>query len=354
MAPLSNFNPKQLTALREDRKLTQAALAHKIDCPARTVNRWEKGKVTRLRRHTLDKLCKALNTTEQQLRAEGPFPQRPTLADSPRGQFNVAIGSACRNAFGLVQLRYGVTRQEIVEAAPLMFFILAEQSLRERSRRLEELQARAEALSDVRVPHLPGWGLSAMYDGATQAEEESIAAFDLFAARVREQVGWSESIDEVIDDRNPFAEFLRNSLKEVGLSAAFQYWVRGLSPSYRICTEEAADIVGGDPEATAAILSGVAAVHEMPPDVRNGSKAERSAWCRAQAERSRRRAEEYKEWSEQLDDPLDLFDDEKFERWRREHSERRTGGSKTLADPAAVERGKTHQPEGPNDGGTTP
>jgi hypothetical protein len=44
---------------------------------------------------------------------------------------NLSVDAACRNALNLVAHRYQVTRQQIVEAAPLLFFIIAEQCLKE-------------------------------------------------------------------------------------------------------------------------------------------------------------------------------------------------------------------------------
>jgi hypothetical protein len=85
-------------------------------------------------------------------------------------------------------------------------------------------------------------------------------------------------------EQNPFVTFLRNCLSKINTFtelAESVRWVPGLWPSYRICTEEAASVVGNDTTAAHAILCGAAALHEMP----KGSSEERADWARAELDR---------------------------------------------------------------------
>ena len=96
------------------------------------------------------------------------------------------IGSAARNALTLVALRYKIKREHVIEIAPLLFFIAAEQSLRVRQEKITGMVASARALLALYdgIPHLPSyWPVD---EGVVSSEEESIKARDLFGKKVLE------------------------------------------------------------------------------------------------------------------------------------------------------------------------
>jgi transcriptional regulator with XRE-family HTH domain len=286
MKKTSKINANRLTALRRG-KFSQKELAAKVGCHPRTVSRWELGEIDRLRQDKLGKLCAALNATEEDLCGEGELPiTRGAQVEAQKGQMNLNIDSACRNALALVAHRYGVTRQQVVEAAPLLFFIAAEQSLQERQKRLLELQEAAETLINSQISHLPP--KMPIDENALASEQQSIKAHDLFGTIVAEQIGTPVNEDWNDREQNPFAVFLRDTLFEVLGSKGSQSlsWAPGWSPQYKICEEEASKIVDHDPKATSAILDGLATLHDMPPQVRKGSAADRAAWARAESDRA--------------------------------------------------------------------
>src|ERR1700722_13427626 len=115
-------NAERISTLRTKRALSQKVLAGKVGVDPGTVSRWEGGEIDRIRQDIFGKLRSVLAATEDDICGEGPFPEsRAAQQDPPKGQMNLNVDSACRNALALVAYRYGVTRQQIVEAAPLLF-----------------------------------------------------------------------------------------------------------------------------------------------------------------------------------------------------------------------------------------
>jgi transcriptional regulator with XRE-family HTH domain len=278
------LNPKALAEARRKKRWTQDQLseATKPQIATSTISRIERGKPTRVRERTLKELARALDVSPESL---------CEATEMERAVMKIRIDSAARNALTLVAGRYQISRDQIVAAAPLLFFIAAEQCLKERQRRIAEVRASADALFDLYrgIPHLPAeWPVD---EGAVSSEEQSIKARDLFGEMVLDDAQQfmtelGEDYDET--EQNPFVMFLRDSLSKVSNSteaAKSVWWPPGsyVGPHYEICGEEAAAIVGGDTEATGAILCGAAALHEMP----KASPEERARWARAELERGR-------------------------------------------------------------------
>ncbi len=274
------LNGKALTEARRKKGWTQVELsdATKPKVDVSTISRIERGKPTRVRANTLRALAKALDVQPESL---------CPAAEAERDVIKLRIETAARNALTLVALRYRISRESIIEIAPLLFFIAAEQSLKERQGRIANVRASADALFDLYrgIPHLPPeWPVD---EGAVSSEEQSIKARDLFGKRVLDDA--QQFMSELNDDfdeaeHNPFVTFLRDSLSKIDTStelAESVRWAPGLWPSYQICSEEVASIVGNDAKAAQSIVCGAAALHEMP----KGPPEQRADWARAEFDR---------------------------------------------------------------------
>lgn len=185
------------------------------------------------------------------------------------------LDTACRNALALVARRYGVTRQQIVEIAPLLFALVAEQSLCERRKWLDAYRG------DAAPSHLLR-SLRGPFDEDDQnvlnAEDRSIDKRDLFAARVG---GWDENHHK----NNPFARFLTERLSKTSLSKGIAVtWDEGEAPRYAICIEELVDLLGKDKDACELVLSGKVALAEMPGDTRKATSKARASWVKEKAD----------------------------------------------------------------------
>ena len=273
------INPGQLKALRKKRHLGQQELAEKIGVDAATVSRWERGAISGIRARTFRKLISALDVGEGELCNDNEVPEiQPARQETRREQVNLVIDTACRNAMALVAKRYGVSRQQIVEAAPMLFYIAAEECLRKREKNIDEIEARCQSAEEAAPPHLPiesPW--RAEVDEALDAERQSIVERDLFGVRVAKEVGFAQGDEAKI---NPFARFLSERLNGVSdpKRSWGVHWDLGAEPRYCIGSDEALALVGGDKNAAALILKGVIALHEMPGAIRRATAEEKARW----------------------------------------------------------------------------
>ena len=274
MAHTSKINPARLGDLLGKYPNSQKELAAKIGTDVGTLSRWKSGKVKTLRSDNLARLCEALGTTPTELCADGPLPESSKDSDAAnRGQVTMMLDTACRNALALVARRYGVTRQQIVEVAPLLFLVIAEESLSHRRKQLQ--------LHENSAPrHLREW-LKAPFDPEDQEllgiEERSIEERDLFAAHV---VGWDENYSK----DNPFALFLSEKLSETKLRGGkVVIWDGDESPSYMIGIDELVDLIGNDKNAWRLVLKGKVALAEMPGDIRKATPEIRASWVKEKA-----------------------------------------------------------------------
>jgi transcriptional regulator with XRE-family HTH domain len=290
------ISAERVKALRCKRGLSQKEFATKVKVTPGTVSRWERGEIDRIKPEIAGRICSALGAIETDICGEGPL--APAQQTPPRGQMH----AACTNALSLVALRYGVTRQQILEAAPLLFFIAAEQSLREREKRLRDLRdeadaeleeaitqklassagqnrdARLGALREAVEATLDDAGVCEVWLGY---EETSIENRDLFGSVAEDM--WMENPHPSLQyaEGTAIAASLSDALAGVSATAEPVQWEPRAAPNYRVCDDEAKAIVGDDGEATDAILSGAVALHDMPPEIRKSSPAERAQWARS-------------------------------------------------------------------------
>jgi transcriptional regulator with XRE-family HTH domain len=263
---------------RKNKRLSQEELADAAKVDTSTISRMERGDSGRVRKHTLEQLAAALETKPEEL-CEVPKSE-PDFVKLP-------MHVAARNALALVAKRYGVSRSDIVQLAPLLFYLAAEHSLSARRDHLGEIDETANSLEVLQsqMPHLPS--LYPVDEEALRAERESIEARDLFGRRFANQRSFGERRESYEDNQhNPFAAFLTEALEKTrGPNDADEpvRYTTSCSPSYWICYDEAAEIVGGDEGAAWPIVEGNAALHEMP----KGTPKRRAEWVR---ERSQLRA----------------------------------------------------------------
>jgi transcriptional regulator with XRE-family HTH domain len=288
--------------LRDERGWTQEELAKKAGLNKQSIFRIEKGEYRGTRRDTIAQLCKAFEIDPATLTGKPSNPLKPEgdIAD-PLGtasQINLRIDNAARNALALTARRYGVQLSEIVEIAPFLFFLAAERSLQRRRERLNEVGnaiAEVEALRD-RYRYLPidipG------NDDPICCEDDSIQQDDIFGrlyegANNRRSFRYVRDFDNNVD--NPFAAFLKEELRNLKdaapegsakpVRASFAGWHPDIwsTPCYQICLDEAAAMVGSDIEAVRAVLSGNAALHEIPKDLKSSSPEKLGEWAKAKA-----------------------------------------------------------------------
>jgi transcriptional regulator with XRE-family HTH domain len=280
-----------LRKLREAKGWTQEDLAKKTTrIDKQTISRLERGERSTTRQGTIELLASVLRVEPGVLTGERPMPEVGRRVDT-RSKLEVRIAAAPRNALHLVADRYRVERSQIVELAPYLFLCAAEASQRRRRKLAEDAR---KALDDLeacarQLPHLPGLSEHAYQTDALCSDDESTNRRDLFGRSI-ELVEVAFDFDEETD--NPFTVYLRKIGEQCDGAAKFERWSGSGVPQYRVCPDEAAELVGGDQDRAEEILTGQAALNEMPKEIRQPEMTDKRAeWVRLQAEEYRKESE---------------------------------------------------------------
>jgi transcriptional regulator with XRE-family HTH domain len=284
---MPKINPSVLKQLRASKGWSQDQLAEntkfgrnpRVD--KRTISRIERGKQPSSHGRTMQQLARAFGVELAVLTGEAPIPDNKRQEQSA-SESSIQITAHARNALYLIYERYHIRPWQIVEMAPFLFFWAAEASLRQRSNRIEQMERACRAVRDEerQVEYLR-MSDSSDLDEKIEAEKDSIKSKDLFGYQI-DDAGFAVFKHEWTE--NPFARFLNDLAEEFADVMTFE----GISsvdyPEYSVCPEEAERLVGGDKVLADRILSGIVALNEMPPEVRESfNSADRSDWVRAKA-----------------------------------------------------------------------
>jgi transcriptional regulator with XRE-family HTH domain len=123
--------------LLRDRGMTQTALAQRARLGAKTIGRIRRGEVLRI--SNAKKIAEALGVSLDELN----LPPSEELQEKSRKKSGLSrlvadLSDKSLNALTLASKRYQVSEHSILKAAPFMFMILAELSLKRRRDKLEE------------------------------------------------------------------------------------------------------------------------------------------------------------------------------------------------------------------------
>lgn len=287
---------------RQKLKLSLDDLARRAGVDRTTLHRIETGRMTRNAEHVVTRLAKVFRLEPDQLTAievaaddsagddvEGG----PESLFSYRSQLNVRVPHEIRNALHLVAWHYGMRPLDIIELAPLLFHVVAAETLKERATQLASLRELRGRISDMSgsFPHLHERMLNDWNGEEIELREErSIAARDLRGDKVDEGDDFVDTRPLDYDDSvdNPFVAQLRARLAAIqptgSESELFDYWSDGYPPRYEICREQAHAYLGGDAEAGEEIVTGRVGLHEIPREMRDADQAAaRATWVKDRA-----------------------------------------------------------------------
>ncbi len=244
------INRQTLQVERKRHGLSQQQLAVAIGCTKDTVSRWERGTSSRVRPHLRKPLCKALHVTWEQLTKPADRTSGESAYLNPT--IKASIGERVRTPLQLAAARYGVRPQNVLDIAPLLFVIVAERSLLERERRLQELSDaidHAEGILSEHFRHFGGCGVSTHTvesEDPFYGEKAALDNRDVFGSQMDSSEG-------------PFIHFVRNLAKGLPEDA-----VGPIDPAfggstigeYRIAEDTLRDITGisGDDEENKKLL----------------------------------------------------------------------------------------------------
>ena len=283
-------DPQRLRVLRKKKGMSREKLAEKSEVSERQIARIESS-ATRVRGTTLSRLAKALGEDLETLVGDAPVKPAPPAAEPTQWGFRVSP-QLCL-AYDLVSHRYGPSRREIIELAPLLFTLLAEGSLAWRRHCLEEVEEAVERLSDCgKKSHLYFASHSHLLEEGWGTEEMSIAAADLRGDKVRSE---GSSFDFMKDDLyavTPFADYLRQLATDLDIAGKVDFFpettahvavgeldaIWGADP-YQICREKLDEITGGSEKACSALAYGDVQLSKIPEELMTPeAKEERVAW----------------------------------------------------------------------------
>lgn len=254
---------------------------------------------------TLLSLARELGVTVQELwgKTSRPTVEQIDEVNHPGRQSvppKIQIDNGALNALVMTGLRYNVSYQAIIDAAPLLFCLAAEASLKRRRERiggvLKSIEAVENASSDF--PHVPRSGFHQWYE-AVDVESTSIRKHDVFAREVDKA-----EIHQHGDDRydtgkdNPLLRYLADWATELNAGIKVTSWESWGFPKYEVCRAEMLEYVGGNVEAAEYLLEGNPPMNELIKKIGGAATPE------ARAEYAIHRGKEHKAEMEALWDGI--------------------------------------------------
>ncbi|WP_274609764.1 helix-turn-helix domain-containing protein [Rhodobaculum claviforme] len=276
--------PETHKALREMRGLSQQRLADRSKISKRTIARIENGKIRpeKVRTHTLESLAKALEVKPPDL-----CKQMSELSDVDWKEYGytplkLLIRDDVRSNYRWVAQHYGVKPNDLIDAAPWMFTLLAELSLAERRRQLEASKAAVHAAFQLVPGHLRHAQAGLFhFEDAESDEEKSLAARDIFGRLVLETDHSADPFNP--EETNPFIDFLRRTAAAVDGKAIDPEHLElpygdGL-PEWPVFKTWLDELTGGDDWADFALANLEGMVEDMPDELKREQKtSERVQW----------------------------------------------------------------------------
>ena len=302
------INPSQLTALRKRKGLSQTQLSTRAKISSRQLARLERSEVSAgrtARDRTINNLAEALDVEPGVLTGEMPMPEASARSSREGGpsrhrQVSAWVHPNVGLAYTLIKRRYGVSLTTLVNAAPLMFVLLAEGSFAWRREKLKEVEEATERLNNSGSQHLLSTfgGADRAANGAS-AERQSIESRNLFGEDV---------LECLVEDgfpfasTNPFAEYLSDLAVKIDdqdiVDVATVGWIadRGALknfPEFRICNGDMDKFTGGSERLELALRIGFLRVDHMPEELLTDETAEaRQQWLERQLEELPEKARE--------------------------------------------------------------
>lgn len=299
------INPETLKTLREKRNLSQQTLAEEAErlkgpVGKRTIARIETGETPpeKVRPLTLERLAKALGVKPDDLCKPVSEISDQDWKDRGFTPIKLLIPEHARKNFRWVHHHYGLDPKALIEAAPWMAALLAEMSLAERRRQLEEWNDAVDRAMERLPVHLQhAAAANSDIENGYFSENESLHARDVFGSHLLKE--WDGVGPNPFDPdmTNPFVDFLRRTAANINHDAldpddlnlpfgsdmphwpVFQGWLHGLT--------------GGDPWARFAVENVKGVLDRMRPELQGAENtAERVQWLTDQIPPEMRAREE--------------------------------------------------------------
>lgn len=262
------INPQKLRALREKNNWTLDMLGGKCKPPVDrgTINRIEMGK-RKPNSGTILRLATALGVQPEDLAEPPRQPERQD--DASKSRFETAMLDSNRNALALVAHRYGVSVRTIIELAPMLFTLTAEQHLADRRADLAGVENALE-LAESKTPSYTLLFHEHTYD-ALAFERNAIHRRDLFLDQCDDPAR-ALDLNYEFDTHAPYPLWLKQKLRETAYLGEIEWWWRDSEPRFTAAVDDALWLTAGDREIAEAIVKGHVAINQLQKDERGGER----------------------------------------------------------------------------------
>ncbi len=284
------IDPRNLRALRKAKRLSRRQLAVKSRVSERQLARLESSRKA-VRSTTFRRIAEALGTDSKEL--SGASPLQPAPAPPEDVHVGLRVSPQLRLAYDLVRLRYGPTRKQIVELAPLLFVLLAEGSLAWRKKRVGEVDELVHRLHELGKDSQLYFAkyVEDVCEAAVEVEKTSIRSADVLGDTVRgEDYLYQRFTEDDLYGVVPFADYLCNLAEDMGIEGIVDFYpndsdamvgydtIWGAEP-YEVCRDRLAELTGGSKYARWALLYGDVQLSNIPQDLLEPeAKDARVAW----------------------------------------------------------------------------
>lgn len=240
--------------------------------------------LVRVRRGTAELIAKTLGGLKVEDLGKPPANEADvskTMQEAGYRRISLWLGKDVRLNYRWVTHHYDVSVQDLIDAAPWMFTLLAEMSLADRRSRLDAANNAFEDAMRLLPKHLDhGKVACSDFDHAHGDEQDSLAGRDVFGKIVLETEHGADPFDP--RKTNPFIEFLRKLAADIG-SAEIDREDLELSysgmPRWHVFQNWLHELTGGDDWARFAVENVKGVIHAIPDDRKGKEKtAERVQW----------------------------------------------------------------------------
>lgn len=288
------IDPQRLRDIRKSKGIRQKALtSNQRGLSLRAIQRYEKESME-VDEHVLEVLAKKLQVEPEVLTGELPMPGAGVGGDSEAStrRLSVMLSARTQLNFDLIAYRYGTSIRDVLQFAPVLFVLFAEQSLKWRSKRRQERFSQIEQICQLKAL-FPA--IETLIGGVgEQAEKDLASEFDAIQSRRLYDAGgdWNA---QVWGAMNPATEFLAHQIRDLGLEK--EVWLKDSPdlesellnlyndeelPLTRVCVKELLEITGGDAQARLALVHGAVRVPDIPKELLGAEKTlQRIQWLRS-------------------------------------------------------------------------
>ena len=304
-----SIDPNVLKRLRIERGFSRAKLASLSRVSAKQIQRLESpNKASKAPREwTVDRLARTLQVDPEVLTGDAQLPEPERTLRRPTVGVHQRLYAESQLAYDLVEQRYGVQPNTIMNMAPLFFVLLAEGSLAWRKRELAAIQ---EALNNVWEKGQgsnrtrAAWKTGSALDD-TYYEAEAIEKRDLLNDPLPYDYDIPADDDMTV---NPFVEYLQKFSEKLdvpGLEVGSGFVWSGVwdrMPAYSVCKDELEKIACRGSLAFFALEMGDVRVSDIPEKLKAESTTkEREEWLASRvSKKSIEWLEEQNKWLRDL------------------------------------------------------